>query len=65
MKINHIGFCLGQFDTLMCHDCPSLKKCLIMFGRDQAVLNVQRVLDRLEIEGKVKTMIQEDLNNGS
>lgn len=50
MKIDHTGFCMGQFDTRTCHDCPTIKECLVLYGKDQAVLAVQRVLDRMEIE---------------
>ena len=44
--MKHIGFCMGQFDTKTCHDCPSLKECLIMYGKDQ----VKKVLAEMNIK---------------
>ncbi len=46
MKIDHTGFCLSQFDTDSCVDCPSVKCCLILYGKEQ----VQAVLDKMNVD---------------
>ena len=48
---SHIGFCMGSFNTGVCCDCPSLKDCLTMYGRDVAMASIRRVLDLMELEG--------------
>ena len=32
-KLNHTGFCLGDYDEDKCKDCPSLVECIQM-GKD-------------------------------
>ena len=46
MKINHTGFCLDEFDTKECKNCPTLKECLIMYGKDQ----VKKVINEMKLE---------------
>lgn len=33
--IDHIGFCLGEYDEKKCKDCPTLEECLKMYEKDQ------------------------------
>jgi len=49
----HTGFCMGTFNTAKCYDCPTVRDCLKMYGKDQAVLAVKRVVDRMIIEGLI------------
>lgn len=46
--IDHTGFCLGQFNTVKCIDCPTKRECLVMYGKDQ----VQKVLKMIEEDNK-------------
>lgn len=35
MDLDNIGFCMGEFDIKVCHDCFSLKECSIMICMDR------------------------------
>jgi len=48
MKIDHTGFCLSEFDTDLCRDCPTLRDCLVMYAKDA----VKKVLDEMNISKK-------------
>ena len=43
MDIEHTGFCMGSFDVNTCGDCPSIRECLVMYGKDQ----VRKVLEAM------------------
>jgi hypothetical protein len=43
-RIDHTGYCMAQFNTVKCMDCPSKRECLVMYGKDQ----VKKVLKMIE-----------------
>ena len=47
MLIDYTGFCMGQMDTEKCFDCPTLKECLVLYGKDQVI----KVLEQIATHG--------------
>ena len=47
MLIDHTGFCISQMDTEKCFDCPTLKECLVLYGKDR----VTKVLEQINKAG--------------
>ena len=43
MDIEHTGFCMDSFDLNTCGNCPSLRECLALYGKEQA----QKVLEAM------------------
>ena len=47
MLIDYTGFCMGQMDTEKCYDCPTLKECLVLYGKDQVI----KILEQINKDG--------------
>ena len=43
INIDHIGFCLGDYDAEVCEDCPSHAECLQLYISDQMILKVDEL----------------------
>lgn len=42
-KIEHMGFCLDQYDESKCNDCPTELECLKMYLEEQQFLKVDEL----------------------
>lgn len=52
VKIDHVGFCLGDYEDDVCNDCPSLADCLKMYINEHPVKE-EKKLDFCDINPRI------------